>query len=179
MSELTEFRKAKDEYFRSGPGSPLTPEQKKEFKGLKYYPENPALRFELPLERHEHPKHVEMQMSTGGIQKYEQIGQVRFQVNGQEAVLQVYESADQPGSFFIPFVDATAPAETYGAGRYLEPEEVHPNELGVDFNLAYNPYCAYNDKWSCPFPPPENRLKAEGPEGRGIRIEAGEKKYHE
>ncbi|MCL5951791.1 MAG: DUF1684 domain-containing protein [Chloroflexi bacterium] len=44
---------------------------------------------------------------------------------------------------------------------------------------AYYPYCAYNDKWSCPFPPPENRLKAEGPEGRGIRIEAGEKKYHE
>jgi hypothetical protein len=90
-------------------------------------------------------------------------------VEGQEAALQVYESVDQPGSFFIPFVDATAPEETYGAGRYLEPEEVHRDELLLDFNFAYNPYCAYNDRWSCPFPPPENRLK--------VRVEAGEKSF--
>ncbi len=171
MSELTEFRKAKDEYFKTGPASPLTAEQKKEFKGLNYYPENPALRLELPLERYPKPEHVTMQTSTGDTQDYHKVGQVRLKVGGQEAALQVYESVDQPDSFFIPFVDATAPQETYGAGRYLEPEEVHPNELMVDFNLAYNPYCAYDpEKWSCPLPPAENRLK--------VRIEAGEKNYH-
>jgi uncharacterized protein (DUF1684 family) len=171
MSELTEFRKAKDKYFQSGPGSPLTPEQKKEFAGLKYFPENAALRFELPLERYPDPQKITMQTSTGGTQDYFKVGQVKFQVDGQDAALQVYESVDHPGSYFVPFVDATAPQETYGAGRYLEPEEIHAGELLVDFNFAYNPYCAYNDKWSCPFPPPENRLSA--------RIEAGERKYHE
>ncbi len=170
MSELEEFRKAKDDYFRKGAGSPLTPAQKRDFRGLVYYPENPALRFELPLERHAAPARISMQTSTGGTQEYLQTGQLRFQVDGQEAVLQVYESVDNPGAYFVPFVDATAPGETYGAGRYLEPEETHAGELTLDFNYAYNPYCAYNDRWSCPLPPAENRLM--------VRIEAGEKRFH-
>ena len=75
------------------------------------------------------------------------------------------------GDFFLPFVDATAPDETYGAGRYLDIEPIGDGKFLIDFNYAYNPYCAYNDKWSCPIPPKENRLK--------VRIEAGEKKYYE
>lgn len=170
MSEVTDFRKAKDDYFKRGQGSPLTAEQQKEFRGLNYFPENPALRFELPLERYDKPEHVQMQTSTGATQDYSKVGQIHFEVNGEEATLQVYQTEDNPGSFFIPFVDATAPKETYGAGRYLEPEEIHPDELRVDFNLAYNPYCAYNDAWSCPVPPAENRLT--------VRIEAGEQVSH-
>ncbi len=171
MSEISEFRKAKDDYFRTGPGSPLTPEQKKEFQGLNYFPENAALRFTLPLERYADPQKITMQTSTGSTQDYYKVGQIKFQVDRQDATLQVYESVDHPGSYFVPFVDATAPQETYGAGRYLEPEEIHADELLVDFNLAYNPYCAFDpQKWSCPLPPPENRLK--------VRIEAGEKNFH-
>lgn len=170
MSELTDFRRAKDNYFKTGPGSPLTLEQQQAFTGLSYFPENPALRFDLPLEPYAHPEKVTMQTSTGSTQDYYKVGQIHFQVDGQNATLQVYESVDHPGSYFIPFVDATAPQETYGAGRYLEPEEIHAGELRVDLNLSYNPYCAYNDRWSCPFPPPENRVK--------VRIEAGEKSFH-
>jgi uncharacterized protein (DUF1684 family) len=171
MSEIIEFRKAKDNFFKTSQQSPLTKEQKKDFVGLQYFPENPALRLELPLERYADPERITMQTNTGATQEYFKVGQVRFHVNGEDAALQVYESTDNPGSYFVPFVDATAPAESYGAGRYLEPEEFHDGELIVDFNLAYNPYCAYNSNWSCPFPPPENRLK--------VRIEAGEKKFHE
>ena len=172
MSEIVEFRKAKDNFFKTSAQSPLTPEQKKVFAGLHYFPENAALRFELPLERYANPERIVMQTSTGGTQEYHKVGQVRFKVNGEDAALQVYESTDNPGSYFVPFVDATAPAESYGAGRYLEPEEHHADELVVDFNLAYNPYCAFDSqRWSCPLPPPENRLK--------VRIEAGEKKYHD
>lgn len=171
MSEVSDFRKAKDNFFKTNAQSPLTPEQKRAFAGLNYFKENPALRFELPLERYDNPARVTMQTSTGGTQEYLKVGRVTFQVNEEPASLQVYESVDNPGSYFVPFVDATAPQESYGAGRYLEPEEAHAGELVLDFNLAYNPYCAYNDKWSCPFPPPENRLK--------VRIEAGEKKWHE
>jgi hypothetical protein len=92
-------------------------------------------------------------------------------VNGQEVTLQVYESEDNPGEYFLPFLDATAPLETYGGGRYLEPERVGEDKLLVDFNLAYNPWCVYGDEWSCPFPPAENRLN--------VRIEAGEKKFEQ
>ncbi len=170
MSELEEFRKMKDEFFRDHFQSLLTREQRNGFSGLKYYPENPALRLELPLERHAAPGHIKMQTSTGDVQDYLKIGQVHFQVDGQEAALQVYESEDNPGSYFIPFVDATALAETYGAGRYLEPEELADGKLLVDFNVSYNPYCSYNQNWSCPIPPAENRLK--------VKIEAGEKNFH-
>ncbi len=170
MSELPKFRKAKDHFFKTSVQSPLTGEQKRRFRGLTYFPENPALRFELPLERYEKPEHVQMQTSTGDVQDFVHVGQVRFQVNGQEAKLQVYQSPASE-SYFIPFVDATAPEETYGAGRYLDPEEISNDKLLVDFNLGYNPYCAYNDRWSCPYPPPQNRLH--------VRIEAGEKRFHE
>lgn len=169
MSELTDYRKAKDAYFQLDPQSPLTSEQKKAFKGLTYFPENTELDLVLPLELYPEPAHVTLQTSTGDVQEYRQIGQIRFTVDSEEAVLQVYE-ADMGGYLFLPFVDATAPQETYGAGRYLEPEVTTPNHVRVDFNLAYNPYCAYNENWSCPLPPRENRLK--------VRIEAGEKNFH-
>ena len=170
MSELTDFRKAKDDFFKTNPQSPLDGAEKKVFQGLNYYPENPALRFDIPLEKAASPKHIVMTTSTGDQQEYWHVGQVRFKVKEQEATLQVYVSVNG-GEYFIPFVDATAPDETYGAGRYLEPEGLSDGRLHVDFNLAYNPYCAYNDRWSCPLPPGENRLK--------VRIEAGEKKFHE
>jgi uncharacterized protein (DUF1684 family) len=171
VSEVTGFRKAKDDFFRTSPQSPLTPKHKKSFVGLHYFPENPAFRFELPLERYANPERIQMQTSTGTMQEYFKVGQVRFKVNDEEATLQVYEATDNPGAYFVPFVDATAPAESYGAGRYLEPEEHYADELVIDFNFCYNPYCAYNDRRSCPFPPPENRLK--------VRVDAGELKFHE
>ena len=169
MSELTEFRKAKDLFFKEDHQSPLDNQEKKTFSGLKYYPENPALRFDLVLEKIPRPDQVTMTTFTGDQQDYWQVGQIRFSVQGQETILQVYLAVDG-GDYFIPFVDGTAPAETYGSGRYLEPEDAGDGRLHVDFNLAYNPYCAYNDRWSCPIPPRQNRI--------GLRIEAGEMKFH-
>jgi uncharacterized protein (DUF1684 family) len=168
MSDLLRYRTDKDEFFRSGNQSPLTADQKRSFHGLNYFPENPALLLELKLERSTDHESVVLATSTGDERDYVHIGQVRFDVEGQEAVLQVYE--DDYG-YFLPFSDATAPGETYGAGRYLEPIELRADILHVDFNLAYNPYCAYNERWSCPLPPAVNHLR--------LRIEAGEKKYHD
>jgi uncharacterized protein (DUF1684 family) len=168
MSALDEFHKDKDDFFKSDPQSPLSAEQKRAFAGLIYYPENASLRLELQLEKAPAPEPVILQTSTGEVREYIHIGQVRFMVDGEQAVLQVY--TDDYG-YFLPFVDGTAPHETYGAGRYLEPHELDNGALQVDFNLAYNPYCAYNERWSCPLPPKENRLI--------VRIEAGEKKFHD
>lgn len=168
MNTLERFRQEKDQFFKNDQNSPLTAEQKLAFTKLNYYPENTTLRMELPMEMVTPPQTVNMITSTGDRRDYIHKARIRFDVDGQEAVLQVYEDAF--GLYFLPFVDATAPQETYGAGRYLEPEEIRTGVLLVDFNLAYNPFCAYNDRWSCPIPPYENRLK--------LRIEAGEKKLY-
>jgi uncharacterized protein len=170
MSELADFRKMKDTFFKENYQSPLDQVERASFTGLKYYPENPELCFDLALEKFPKPEKVIMPTSTGDQQDYWHIGRISFPVKDQIAVLHVYLAVDG-GEYFLPFVDATAPLETYGGGRYLEPDDLGDGQLHVDFNLAYNPYCAYNDRWSCPVPPPENRL--------AVRIEAGEKLFHE
>lgn len=167
MTELDDFRKEKDDFFARHPQSPLTPEQRRDFKGLSYFPENEALRLEVQIEPFEDHQPMMMQTSTGGVQEYIRFGRFKFPVDGQEAVLTIYK-ADY--GFFLPFVDSLAGEETYPAGRYLEPEPLPGNRFLVDFNIAYNPYCAYNEMWSCPITPAENRLK--------VPIRAGEKLFH-
>ena len=166
MSSLDDYRADKDDFFANHPHSPLTEDQKKAFQGLAYFAEAPDLRLELPVERFPEQQQVQFQTSTGDIQTYWRYGKIRFPVDNQEIELTVY--SDQHG-FFLPFVDNLAGKETYPAGRYLEPEPLPDGRLLVDFNLAYNPYCAYNDAYSCPLTPFENRLKAP--------IRAGEKVF--
>lgn len=166
MNALTTFRAQKDDFFRSDHQSPLTFEQKRDFAGLHYFPENPDLRFELAAEALPQPDRVEMQTSTGDVQVYHRHGRIRFQVEGQDAELTIYEG---PNGYFLPFVDSLAGQETYPAGRYLEPEPLPGGRFLVDFNLAYNPYCAYNDYWSCPLTPFENHVR--------VPIRAGEKLF--
>jgi uncharacterized protein len=163
-SEIEIFRARKDEFFQKDRQSPLTREQKESFRGLNYFPENPDLRIETRLQELPQQDEIHMQTSTGDEQVYTRAGKIKFQVDGQDAELTVYQ--DENG-YFLPFVDSLAGNETYPAGRYLEPEKLPNGNLLVDFNLAYNPYCAYNERWSCPLTPFENRLK--------VPIRAGEK----
>lgn len=164
--DLNEFRRQKDDFFRS-PESPLKPEQQTDFQGLRYYPENPTLRLTVGLDTNTPHDFMMMQTSTGSQRRYTRAGKISFTVAGQPAELWVYQ--DDHG-YFLPFRDATGQDETYGAGRYLEPDTDADGKLLVDFNLAYNPYCAYNERFSCPIPPRENWLT--------VRIEAGEKNFH-
>ena len=168
MDELDLFRKQKDEFFRASPQSPLTPEQKVGFQGLRYFAEDAGLRLEVEVERFPQAESIAMQTSTGEVRDYERFGRFRFAVEGREAWLTIYRNEL---GYFLPFADALAGTETYGAGRYLEPEELPDGRFHVDFNLAYSPYCAYNEHWSCPLTPAENRLKAP--------IRAGERVFEE
>lgn len=168
MTDLERFRAAKDEFFSLHPQSPLTHEEKRNFHGLNYFPDNPALRLEVTVEQFPQKEQVTMQTSTGDTQTYTRYGRFKFTAEGQEAELTVYAG---PHGFFLPFVDSLAGSETYGAGRYLEPEPAEGGKFHVDLNLAYNPYCAYNEKWSCPLPPRENRLN--------VPVRAGEKIFHQ
>jgi uncharacterized protein (DUF1684 family) len=168
MSTLSDFRKSKDEFFRNDPDSPLTDEQKKDFKGLNYFPENPNLRLNVKVQAFQKPEEVHIQTSTGDVREYDRYGRFEFTVNGQDVMLTIYRNET---GYFLPFVDSLAGKETYPAGRYVEVEAGGGDHFVVDFNYAYNPYCAYNDKWSCPLAPFENKLK--------VPIEAGEKLFHE
>lgn len=167
MDDLTKFRKMKDDFFAHDGQSPLTPGQKKSFKGLIYFPYNLDLDLEVIVDEFPAKQRVEMQTTTGDIQVYERFGKFSFSVSDQNAELTVYHSDD---GYFLPFVDSLAGKETYPAGRYLEPVLLGNNHFKVNFNLAYNPYCAYNEYWSCPLTPFENHLR--------VPIRAGEKLFH-
>jgi uncharacterized protein (DUF1684 family) len=168
MTDLEQFRRAKDDFFRHDRHSPLTPAQQRHFSGLHYFDENAGLRLTVEVAPPSEPAMVRMQTSTGEVQEYERYGSFRFEVDGRPATLTLFRN---DLGYFLPFVDALAGSETYGAGRYLEPEELPDGRFLVDFNLAYNPYCAYNENWSCPITPAENRLQ--------VAIRAGEKVFEQ
>ncbi len=168
MSELEHFRHQKDEFFRQSHHSPLTHDQRHHFDGLKYFPENEGLALEVKIEEFDDKQRIQMQTTTGDIQEYERFGRFDFEIDGEAAELIVF--ANEHG-YFLPFVDSLAGKETYGAGRYLEPEITLDGKFVVDFNVAYNPYCAYNENYSCPITPFENRLK--------VPIRAGEMVFEE
>lgn len=167
MEDLQQFRERKDEFFRYDHHSPLTAEQKEDFEGLNYFPENPDLDLKVAVNEYPEKETVRIQTNTGDVQTYERYGRFQFQVDGEQAELTVYR--DEHG-FFLPFADALAGEETYGAGRYLEPGELPDGRFEVNFNLAYNPYCAYNENYSCPITPAENRIQ--------VAVRAGEKVFH-
>ena len=135
---------------------------------MKYFAENPDLALILEVEEFPQKDEIQMQTSTGDVQDYQRFGRIHFEVEGQPAELTIYASES---GYFLPFVDSLANQETYGAGRYLEPEPLADGRFAVDFNYAYNPYCAYSEFWSCPLTPFENRLK--------VPIRAGEKNFHD
>lgn len=168
MSQLKKFRHEKDQFFVTHPHSPLTHQQIDNFQGLDYFPENPDLRFEVDIEKPADEQEIVIQTSTGDFQTYYRFGKFEFEVEGQYAELTLY--ANENG-LFMPFVDSLAGEETYPAGRYLEPELLSNGKYMVDFNLAYNPYCAYNEQWNCPLTPFENRLK--------VPIKAGERIFQD
>ena len=168
MSELIEFRKSKDHFIGHDPHSPLTKEQKQDFHGLKYYDENAALSLVIAPEEFDTQDAIEMQTSTGDVAAFVRWGKISFEVEDQPTQLTIYKDADG-GEFFLPFGDATSGSETYGAGRYLDVEALPDGRMLVEFNYAYNPYCAYNENWSCPLTPLENRIK--------VPIRAGEKNF--
>lgn len=169
MNQLDAFRAAKDRFFTEHPQSPLTDEQRERFAGLHYFPERPELRLVLPVEPLVEVAPIVMQTSTGDSRSYRRLGRLRFNVDDHEMALTLF--ADEAGGLFLPFADALAGSETYGARRYLEPEQLADGRVLIDFNLAYNPSCAYNEDWSCPITPPENRLL--------IAIRAGERLFHD
>jgi uncharacterized protein (DUF1684 family) len=173
-ANLRDFRDQIDDFMQFHPQSPLDDNQRENFRGLAYYDYNPDLVLTVNVERlaDDEPT-VEMETSTGDTREFRRWGIFSFEVDGEEARLTIY-SDPAGGEFFLPFRDATNGDETYGAGRYLDDHRpglrnVGEDKMAVDFNYAYNPYCAYSSSFSCPLPPRENWLK--------VPLRAGERDF--
>jgi len=173
--EIKQFRARKDSVFKFADWSPLLPEDKKNFNGLKYYPVDPAFKFEGLIIKYD-PMEKDTLMGTGGdLRPALKYGYFQFNYKGKSYRLQVYKMLTENGSaeedLFLGFTDANSGSETYGGGRYVNLIKTGEDTYIVDFNLAYNPYCVYNPRYSCAIPPAENRLP--------FPVTAGEKLFKE
>ena len=136
---------------------------------LKYYPVDPAFKVPASLRLSTDRPVFDMPTSTGTNRKMQRVGVLEFTLQGQQMSLESFVEAGTQNitSLFVPFADLTTGMETYAAGRYLDLKPTATGFYVIDFNLAYNPTCAYNPTWECPYPPAANRLK--------VAIRAGEK----
>jgi uncharacterized protein (DUF1684 family) len=170
---ITRERRLKDDFFKIGDQSPLSFAEQQTFRGLNYYAPDPNYRFELKLQEHHEKNIVKIEDTQENEREFLRWGEFTFSVNETDCTLQAYKGSAEEDRLFIPFRDATSGKETYGGGRYLDLEiDSHLFAEGqwvLDFNEAYNPWCAYSSDYACPFTPSENRLT--------VPIPAGEKNY--
>ena len=169
ITALSAAREHKDEQFRESADSPVPPDKRDALLPLRYFPVDPAYSVSAALKLAGERPVFEMPTSTGTLRRMQLVGTLEFTLRGQTHSLGAFvpDGTQAITDLFVPFADETTGTETYSAGRYLD---LYPTPTGfytIDFNQAYNPYCAYNLAYECPFPPPSNRLK--------VAIEAGER----
>ena len=169
--KVIKWRKERDQFFKTHQRSPLASAQKRRFKGLDYFAFNPKYYFSGEIHREilhiNDPNYYATFLTNKGTSKrYIRYGKFHFNLDGKAYVIEVYKSI-LSDILFIPFKDLTNGKETYEGGRYIDAEILPGYKMDLDFNMAYNPSCAYNDKFTCAIPPKENFLSTE--------IGAGEK----
>lgn len=170
-----EFQEQLNVKFASAEDSPLEPEDLKTFSKLEFFEINPDFRVTAEFVRTPSEPTFTMKTSTDRLPVYVKYGELYFELKGRKFKLNVYQNQElvqDPEYFdylFLPFTDLTNGETTYGGGRYLDMRIPESNEVILDFNKAYNPYCAYSGRYSCPIPPEENSLELE--------VRAGVKNY--
>jgi hypothetical protein len=171
IDEINKARIGKDEFMRNSKSSPFSSDPNS-FSGLKYFPPDPNYRIQASITPVSQREVIRLRTNEGTTQSYLKYAWTEFDLDNLHSkllIMEVMEGADR-GSLFLAFADQTSAGETYGAGRYLDVIKVPgAGTITLDFNNAYNPYCAYAENYTCPFPPNENILK--------VDIRAGEKTY--
>lgn len=165
--EIEQFQYKLNVEFSDKKTSPLKKKDFKKFKSLHFFPINETYKISADFERTPDEPIFEMQTTTERKPLYTQYGIATFSFEGKEFSLRIYQNQklmldpEYADHLFIPFNDLTNGAESYDGGRYIDLQIPKDNTIVIDFNKAYNPYCAYNDKYSCPIPPRENDLALE------------------
>ncbi|HEX5475318.1 MAG TPA: DUF1684 domain-containing protein [Vicinamibacterales bacterium] len=168
--QIASWRAEKDRFMRESPESPVPEARRAAFAPLKYFPVDPSFRVPAGLTLTPGDRVLEMPTSTGEARRMRRVGTLGFTLQGREMTLSAFIDADQPDMrrLFVPFGDLTNGVETYPGGRYLDLDRTATGIYDLDFNKAYHPFCFYNPKYDCPYPPPENRLR--------LAVRAGERK---
>lgn len=179
-AELEAKRDEKDQFFAEHPQSPIPPDDREDFDGLDYFDPDPAYRVRASVTVHDEPDVVLLDTTAGGEMRYLNVATLAFDVERDDPDLEDgrYElrafeleaQADQP--LFVPFRDKTTGQQSYSGGRYMELAPERDLETGeeivLDFNLAYTPFCAYSETFDCPLPPEDNWLEVAIPAGEGF-----------
>ncbi len=179
-AELEAKRDEKDRFFAEHPQSPIPPDDREAFDGLGYFEPDPAYRVQAMVTAHDEPAVVLMETTSGREMRYLRVATLEFELAREEegltdgsyelAAYQLESPNDEP--LFVPFRDKTTGQQSYRGGRYMElsPERelADSDEIVLDFNLAYTPFCAYSDTFDCPLPPEENWLEVAVPVGERI-----------
>lgn len=172
-----EFQEELNRDYADSTKSPLTEADLKVFKELDFFPINEKFIVNAKFIRVKRAKVFKMKTSTSRTPEYKKYGELHFTIDGKEYKLNVYQSIDLSKKeeykdyLFLPFSDLTNGKESYIGGRYIDMKIQDAKVWEIDFNKAYNPYCAYNHKYSCPIVPLENDLD--------VAILAGVKKFHD
>ncbi|MFC6719677.1 DUF1684 domain-containing protein [Natrialbaceae archaeon GCM10025810] len=178
--ELESKRAEKDEFFAEHPQSPIPPDERDSFDGLAYFEPDPDYRVRARVEVHDDPEPVYVETTAGREMRYLRVATLEFDLEreaegltGGTFGLHAYQQEspnEQP--LFVPFRDKTTGQQTYEGGRYMELEPERDLETGdevvLDFNLAYTPFCAFSDTFDCPLPPEENWLEVAIPAGERV-----------
>ena len=177
VSAVAKIQKELNAEYADAKTSPLTTEDLAVFKTLAFYPANETFFVVAKLVRTQKEKPFEMETSTDRKPLYVKYGELYFTINGRDFELNVYKNIqlskkkEYKDYLFLPFSDLTSGAESYIGGKYIDLRIPKEDTIVIDFNTSYNPYCAYNYKYSCPKVPLENDLD--------IEIKAGVKKFHD
>ena len=158
------FRTARDRLFREHPDSPIPPAERGRWPGTSWFAYDPAWRVVGVVKRASTVASFEIPLAADGTVRCTRVASVEFAVRGMTTELSLYWFEGYGGGLWLPFGDRTNGVSTYGGGRYLYDTikgadlGASPSHFVLDFNFAYNPSCAYDDRWSCPLPPAENAL---------------------
>lgn len=165
--DVKKFQKEMNEHYANPEKSPLIKEDLKDFKSLDFFKPNKKYFVKASFKRTPDEKPFEMPTSTDRKPLYVKYGEIHFIIDGKNLKLDVFQNVEMSrmplykNNLFLPFTDLTSGVTTYGGGRYLDLTIPETDVMYIDFNQAYNPYCAYNYKYSCPIPPPQNDLNVE------------------
>ena len=173
-SDIIDYQNSMNEEFRNEEETILEPEDFKNFDSLEFYPVDLKFYVEALFIRTPNEKPFLMKTTTDRLPEYVKYGEAHFEIDGVPLKLNLYKSTKpvenpEDDYIFLPYTDLTSGDGSYGGGRYLDLDIPEGENLIIDFNKSYNPYCAYSNRYSCPIPPRENDLL--------IRIEAGVKDY--
>ena len=165
IADILEYQKEQNESFKDPDSSPLPDKYRKDFDGLDFFEPDTTYIVKARFERTPDAEPFLMPTTTDRQTQEVVYGIAHFTLNGAEHQLEVYQSLglmdddEYEDYLFLPFLDNTNGEETYGGGRYIDLTIPKGDTLVIDFNKAYNPYCVYNKKYSCPLVPRQNYLR--------------------